>query len=417
MSVTAVSVKDFVIDISEVREKTKQKKIQQKQKAKTTYNVILQNNIDFVIHKKTTTTDKNLVFLISQNQFYIQDNKTKDIDTLSKEKLRGFFQSIYWDKFEKLDKVVWWQGSPEKMIEKMIEIVSNTDMQKMYQHGICVDKYKIDSWKEAFKNNVKLFKYCYDKCQESRTNRSYFDHILKLATTIEKEINFNNAKIFIDRFCKSSVKMFLEEGYKYNAVIKPNHEMFLNLINTYSLDFNRFIDYISIDLYSQGISQFDKNTLIEYNDYLQMQVKLYDRVKEKHPKYLRTEHDIIALKVTLYEKHKQELMLLDIVDNFKHLEYKDREFCIVLPESSMNIVDEGVNLSHCVADYIDKVANNEKLIVFLRTVDESDKSLVTVEIKDNSIVQAKGYANRLINKEEEKFLMKWAKAKELHYSI
>jgi len=418
LNATALSVKDFVIDISETQQKIKQKKKQQKSQIGTTYDVVLQNNIDFVLHRKTATTDKNLVFLISQETFYIQDNKTKNVETLSEQKLRGFFQPIYYNKFEKLDKVIWWNDSrPEDIIKKMIKIIKDETMQKMYQHGICVDKYQTDSWKDAFNNNVKLFKYCFHKCQESNVNRSYFDYILKLATTIEQKINYNNAIFFVDKFCESNVKMFLEEGYKYNSKIKEYHEVFINLINTYSLDFNRFIEYISFDLYSQGISQFDKNILTEYSDYLRMQISLYGKVKEKYPKYLRTEHDIIALKVSIYEKHKQELMLLNVVENFKDLEYKDKEYCIVLPESSIEIVDEGVSLSHCCASYVSKIVKNETLIVFLRNVNEPDKSLVTVEVQNNSIVQAKGYANRPLVIEEEKFLKKWAKAKELNYNI
>jgi len=415
LNATALSVKDFVIDISETQEKVKQKKIKQKTLVQTTYDVVLQNNIDFVLHRKTATTDKNLVFLISQGTFYIQDNKSKDVETLSEQKLRGFFQSIYWDKFEILDRVIWWSGRPESMISEMIKIIKNKDIQEMYKHGIYAKDYQIESWKEAFNNNIKLFKYCYDKCQTSIANKDSFDKMLKLATMIEQQINYNNAKQFIDKLCKSNVKMYLEEGHYSNK--KEYHNTFINLINTYSLEFNRFIEFISYDLYSQGISQFDKNILTEYSDYLRMQISLYGKVKEKYPKYLRTEHDIIALKVSIYEKHKQELMLLNVVENFKQYAYKDKEYCIVLPETSMEIVDEGIILSSCVSSYVDKVAKNETLIVFLRNVNEPDKSLVTVEVQNNSIVQAKGYANRPLIIEEEKFLRKWAKVKKLNYSL
>ena len=87
MNATALSVKDFVIDISETQQKIKQKKKQQKSQIETTYDVVLQNNIDFVLHRKTATTDKNLVFLISQGTFYIQDNKSKDVEALSEQNL------------------------------------------------------------------------------------------------------------------------------------------------------------------------------------------------------------------------------------------------------------------------------------------------------------------------------------------
>ncbi len=414
MSAVALKVKDFVIDIPKVKEEVKKKKQVKQEQIETTYSVVLQNNIDFVINRKTSTTDKNLVFLISQGMFYIQNNKNRDVDMLSEQKLRSFFQQIYYEKWDKLDKVIWWKSTPEYLIKQMMKIVHDPIIQKMYQHGI-TDKHKIDSWKEAFNNNTKLFKYCYDKCQESTTNKDSFDNILKLASTIEQKINYNNATYFIDKFCESNVKMYLQEGYYRRS--KEDHEMFINLINTYNLDFSRFIEYISFDLYSQGIAQFDNNILSEYSDYLRMQVSLYGKPKEKYPKNLKTEHDIIALKVTIYEKHKKDLMLLNVVEKYNGLEYKDKEYCIVLPQNSMDIVDEGVMQSHCVASYVDKVAINETLIVFMRTVLEPEKSLVTVEVKNGRIVQKSGFANRSVTEDEMKFLKKWAKEKELQFNL
>jgi hypothetical protein len=412
VGVATLSVKDFVIDVNKVKDEVLQKK-KQKQLTEHIYEVVLQNNIDFVINRKTPTTNKTLVFLISQGTFYIKDNKTEIIDTLTEQKIRQFFQTVQYSTFDKLDKVQWWNRTPEYMAKLMIDIAYNETMQRMYQHGICVDKYKAESWKSAFENNIKLFKYCHDKCQESIDNKDSFDSILKLSTEIEKKINFNNAKYFIDKFCESSVKMQL---YESNYRRDDTYIKFLNMIDTYNLNFNRYIDYICFDLYAQGIKVFSNDIMKEYEDYLRMQVSLYGEVKEKYSKHMRTDHDIVALKVSIYEKHKKDLMLLNVVDHFKNLEYKDKEYCIILPKTSMDIVDEGINQSHCVASYVDKVANNETLILFMRDMLEPEKSLVTIEVCNKTIVQAKGFGNRAVNDEEEKFIKKWAKAKELIYS-
>jgi hypothetical protein len=68
-----------------------------------------------------------------------------------------------------------------------------------------------------------------------------------------------------------------------------------------------------------------------------------------------------------------------------------------------------------VATYIDKVINGETQIVFLRLREKSDVSLVTVEIRDNRIVQAKGYKNRQPNAEEKSWLGTFAKSKGITY--
>ncbi len=409
-AVVALKVKDFVIDIPKVKEEVKKKK-QAKPKQEPVYEVVLQNNTDFVIHRKTSTTDKNFVFLISQEMFYLQDNKSKDVEPLSEQRIRMFFQFCN-NKFESLTEVGWWNGERVgSMIELMTSIIANSSMKKAYKHGIFIEKYRINSFKDGIENNIKLFKYCYDRCNETNINRNCLENILKLATEIEKKINFNNAKYFIDKFCESNIKMNLVGNYR------TGYDEFFNIIKIYKLDFNRFIDYISSDLYAQGIADFNYDVFKIYDDYLRMQISLYGKVKEKYSKYLKTDHDVIALKATIYERHKKDLMLLNVVEKYKGLEYKDKEYCIVLPQNSMDIVDEGVMQSHCVASYVDKVANNETLIVFMRTVLEPEKSLVTVEVKNGRIVQKSGFANRSVTEDEMKFLRKWAKEKELQFNL
>lgn len=409
---TAVKVKDFVIDISTIKEEVqKKKKAKAQSQQQPVYEVILQNNTDFVIHRKTSTTDKNFVFLISQGLFYLQDNKSKDVEELNEIRIRTFFQFCLHNKFEALTEVAWWNSERlGYMVELMTAIISIPAIQKAYKHGIFIERHRVSSFIDSIDNNIKLFKYCYDKCNESNINKTNVENILKLATEIEQRINYNNAIYFIDRFCESNIKMNSIKDYRVG------YDNFFNTIKVYNLDFNRFIDYISSDLYAQGIAEFNADVLRIYQDFLRMQISLYGRVKEKYPKYLRTEHDIVALKVTVYEQHKKDLMLLNVVDNYKGLEFKDKEYCIILPESTINIVEEGVQQSHCVASYVDKVVNNETLIVFMRKVDEPEKSLVTVEVRNDCITQAKGFANRSLYKGEKEFLQKWAKKKELQFN-
>jgi hypothetical protein len=125
VNVATLSVKDFVVDIPKLQNENKErKKERQQSQIKPTYEVILQNNTDFVIHRKTATTDKNFVFLISQGTFYIQDNKTKDIDSpLNEQKIKMFFQPFY-GKFDLLTEVQWCINDRlDIIIQKMSKIL------------------------------------------------------------------------------------------------------------------------------------------------------------------------------------------------------------------------------------------------------------------------------------------------------
>lgn len=404
-----LSVKDFVIDLEKTNKEQKKKV---SKTSKYEYKIILENNTDFVLNKKTKTTDKNLVFLISQGVFYIQNNKgSKQIETITEQKLRGFFRQIYNEKFEDFKKLEWWgvNQRTEKKVNQMLNIIDNPSMQEMYKHHIIEDKYDCNNWITSFKKNKKLFEYCYKKIRNNKINRYNFERIIKLAIAIDEEINFNNAKYLIDKIATREVDFYINSTYNGKWRI-------LSLIKEYNLEFNRIVDYLTQDLYSQGLNKIGNDIIDTYKDYLKMQVSLYGKVKEKYPKYLKTEHDIITLKFNTYEKHKKDLLIFNIADKYKNLGYKTKNYSIILPKTSIDIIDEGINQSHCVGSYVDRVAKNESLILFMRDTNDLEKSLITIEILDEEVTQVRGFGNRFPTKEEEIFLKKWSKEKKLKYN-
>jgi len=397
----AVKVKDFVVEVPNFVQTPKKRQVAQ---AKYKYEVILQNNTDFVINKKTKSSNMNLVVLVSQSNFYIKDNKTDIISPLTEPKLRGFFNHILNESYHDLDKVDWWNKTKvSNNFDKMLELIGNTAMQTMYKHGFYLPNYECKDFKEVVEQNIKLFRYCYEKTYNTGRN---FRDIIHIASQVEKIINFNNAKIFIDAIAESNVRINLY-GTEYKE--------FVTMTAKYSLNFNRFVEYICHDLYTQGIGEFNHNRLQQYIDYLDMQIKLYGEIKEKYPKHLATDHDIITLKYNTYKKHSQDLVLLNVVENQKELLYQKGDYSIILPTSTVDIVDEGINQSHCVASYVDKVLDNKTLILFMRRKESLGESLITIEVKDKTISQAKGFANRRPTQTEDAFIKQWAKEKKLNY--
>lgn len=66
---------------------------------------------------------------------------------------------------------------------------------------------------------------------------------------------------------------------------------------------------------------------------------------------------------------------------------------IIVPKDEVEIIAEGKNLQHCVGGYAERHMEGRTTILFLRKVDAPGVSLYTVEVRENSIVQAHGYLN------------------------
>ncbi len=99
--------------------------------------------------------------------------------------------------------------------------------------------------------------------------------------------------------------------------------------------------------------------------------------------------------------------------------YEDEKFSIIYPEAPGDIVAEGRSLSHCVASFVNAVSRGETTILFLREKDNIDKSLLTIEVVDDTVRQAHGFANCTLASMESghiginSFFDNWVKDKKL----
>ena len=78
-----VMLKDYIIDMDSVS-------------AKVTidYEVVLENNTDFIVKRRTLKTDRELVVLVSKGIFYIKDCKTDHVDQLTETNLSSFLRDL-----------------------------------------------------------------------------------------------------------------------------------------------------------------------------------------------------------------------------------------------------------------------------------------------------------------------------------
>ena len=182
----------------------------------------------------------------------------------------------------------------------------------------------------------------------------------------------------------------------------------------------RLMDYVFSDLDHQGLGQrvgryMEEMTLIR--DYARMAHAVVGGDFDRYPRYLKTAHDIVSRN---YRVNKSEVLskrYAELCEDFKKFAWKGEKHSVVVPQTLDLVVKEGQALNHCVANYIEGLVAKEYAIVFLRDNEDLDKPLVTVQVKDGKVVQAKGVNNRPVTREEQEALDKYeeqlAKQKEM----
>jgi hypothetical protein len=128
---------------------------------------------------------------------------------------------------------------------------------------------------------------------------------------------------------------------------------------------------------------------------------------------LQQTHNIAKRNHEIKVEEESEKIFESRYEGFRKVKADD--YMIVAPKNSGDVKQEGDRLNHCVASYIKKIIDGKCLIYFLRK--KEDESLITFEVVDGKIVQARGMHNRTPEKDEYEALKKFAIKKELEVRI
>lgn len=212
------------------------------------------------------------------------------------------------------------------------------------------------------------------------------------------------------------------EKYEANSdVVNLNaYQNSKELLTFFKLGFNmnRLYEYLTEEcVWQQGLKpQTALNELYDYvNMCEQLELKDYDR----YPKALRTRHDVMTMRYNSVKMNdKQQTCFKDVVEKYKPLEYKDKNYLLRIAKNPLELVYEGSELNHCVGSYADRMADESSIIFFLRNIEAPDKPLATIEIKRLGN-DAKGYTlylgdcrgafNRKLDSKERAFITKFKK--------
>lgn len=144
----------------------------------------------------------------------------------------------------------------------------------------------------------------------------------------------------------------------------------------------------------------------ELYDYARM-MKTISPKFDKYPRNFLTTHKIACRNYNRLKKEFSEEIFRTRIN--KDYEYVFGDYQFIYPTSTQDIKDEAVAQNNCVASYIDDVIDGKCHIMFLRKKSSPKNSLVTIEIRNNIIVQAKRRFNDPVTDEDQKAINSWNK--------
>lgn len=245
-----------------------------------------------------------------------------------------------------------------------------------------------------------------ERCNVDLTKEDFFHYtvadwmeIIDKAHYWETELEFNKV-LFNNSLVQEILNYYMRRIYSHAQA---------NYYKYYS--FGKFLDYISEESCNQGFTSIC-NFVSELKDYLRM-CETMNVTPSLYTSYLKQTHDILARNYKIVITEEQERLFSERYKDFKPFTTNDSKYTIVAPHDSEDIKQEGYKLNHCVASYISKVLAGSSKILFLRKAKKTSESLITLEIINKAIVQARGASNRSINEEEYKALKEFATANKL----
>ncbi len=153
----------------------------------------------------------------------------------------------------------------------------------------------------------------------------------------------------------------------------------------------------------------------EYMEFYQLKNELKDIMdfpvhNKKHMKY-----DIEIMRSIKLFRDSKYRFLCHYEERQQRYEYEGEKYTIIMPKDAIDIEKEAYRQSNCLDRYVHRVLKGETDVLFLRRKDDISRSYVTMEIRNNMIVQVKGRFNVVPSDEVLDFLEEYSEAKGIKY--
>lgn len=239
----AVSLKDYIIDMKSATVK-----------GVTQYEVVLENNTDFIVRRQTATTCRELVILVSKGLYYIKDCKTGHIEELKEQTLNSFLRELK-DGMIALNQVHWLSNLYRESVGLIMQVITDETLTDMCRHNVLVNTFDPTWYTRYWKQNRKLFTRLYNMFP-NMADRKKYQASIPVIFWIEQQYGANEAMFFAEKLVQSGITEldFSNDGhYYYERQVLHEPGWFLKVMaSPHRINLRRFIDYILFDLYAQG---------------------------------------------------------------------------------------------------------------------------------------------------------------------
>ena len=372
------------------------------------YSIVVENDSDIVIRKRVGGVVRLLCLIFSQGQVYIKyENNGKVVTPINEHQVANFLKDIPTSLITKFKIEIFnWD---RKLTETFKKFLLHPDKAKILVNA------KYYTWDinilDYFETDEKWAKKCLKLVANSPQLK--LSDIFKLPEEIRSsetgKILFNRHMLrqnfeFIKLLSDASRSSIFSNGYWYY-----DESAFMQCLRRGNIHFKKLLEYLYYNVFNfQGLTPGQSFSYNDYKDYLEMQKEMYGKIKEKYPDNFLSEKARLVSRYNNWKRIKHLNITLNIADDRFSFDYN--ELAVITPKISAELIDEGQNLRHCVAQYVDRIIGDTSTtkVCFIRKKDSPEESYYTVEVNDNNIVQVKGINNRMPSIDVSEFLLKWA---------
>lgn len=163
-----------------------------------------------------------------------------------------------------------------------------------------------------------------------------------------------------------------------------------------SLFFPSFITFEKIQNYLIKQNRNDREGMEMFLDYFAA-LENPQTSEVVFPPNLQQAHDN-QTKCKEYAKNSKYIdAFIFVKEKYSELEWNDGKYCVILPSSPKELIDEGDTLRHCVGNYCETHSKGKRIILFVRKYRRPERSFYTLNIsfeEEKPIeIQFHGYGN------------------------
>lgn len=403
MLANGLKIQDFAKTAKELKNGTLKPVTTVKVKEQIQWNVALLKYPDIVIERKTAKTHKQLAIMPSCQSMFIKNVKTNDVEPLTESNYMSFTSGM--GTIEITDKDFWITSIlPGKIFYNDLAVCMNNptyiEMVKAHLaptiHRV-VFNYNRSALKddkiEAYKKRSILYKEYLNTPVKDLVITNYCSFVDDMV----EAFGLQNTRDFLNTLSISLITP-KTNGYcvsdytnqfanAYRRQLNPDDKYYTSCRPRYNMDYKVFKDYVLYSSVRMGFADNLKRFWDMWNDALQMQEDLYGKVKEKYPADLPMYHNQLAYKTRLNRVIIDNNKMIKRTEENKYLEMEIDDYVFIIPKNRTDFYDEATQQANCLASYVEKYANGECSIVFMRKKDTPTESLVTIEYRDNKVTQ------------------------------